>query len=208
VKDRASKMGGAATGTVAVPGQSAVATDPARLKKWAGDYMDFTTKARIKLKADSGRLVIGRVALVPRNDSVFVHPNSGASYTFRAGKGTGGGNVAAGGHAAFVLRADGFQDRVYEQVEKIDLPVTGLAEYEGVFYSGELDARYAFSVKDSVLFVKGPRNDPMKLSPFLKDIFIGPFTAQFLRDKKGRVNGLLLTTGRSRNIYFDRVDTR
>ena len=176
----------------------AVIVDTVALQKWAGVYMDLHSKAIVRLRYNKGKLMTAGAALIPHSDSVFVHPNSGASYSFR-------GNEA---NTRLVLQSAGVQDRSYGKVKPFTLAAASLPEYTGTYYSAELDTRYVFSVKDSALFVKGPRNDAMKLAPFTSDIFTGPFTVEFIRDKKKRVSGFLLTTGRSRNIYFERVDAR
>jgi hypothetical protein len=40
------------------------------------------------------------------------------------------------------------------------------------------------------------------LRPYIKDAFTGNFLVEFVRDKRRRVTGFLLSTGRSRNLVF------
>jgi hypothetical protein len=93
---------------------------------------------------------------------------------------------------------------VYEQVTKVVPSRTELSAYAGTFHSSELDADYVITVKDSVLMVKTPRNDASELRPYIKDMFTGNFLVEFVRDKRKRVTGFLLSTGRSRNLVFTR----
>ncbi|HLZ87596.1 MAG TPA: serine hydrolase domain-containing protein [Puia sp.] len=175
--------------------------DSAMVSRWAGDYLEATSKARLKMEPlispsmNSGTLMLNGVALTPRNDSVFVHPNNGVEYRF----------YSMGARVRLILRAPGMQDRLYEKVKKITVSLAGLEEYTGAFYSKEVDARYTLFMKDYTLQVKMPRNEAMELTQYTKDLFTGPFTVEFLRDKKGKVSGFLLTTPRSRNIRFEKM---
>jgi hypothetical protein len=83
-----------------------------------------------------------------------------------------------------------------------------LEEYQGNFYSSELDTKYSVSIKDSSLQIKIPRNDEMKLSPLLKDIFTGNFIIRFQRDKKDKIESFFLSAGRVRNLHFEKVLTK
>ena len=168
--------------------------DTAAARKWAGDYMSPVSKTRAELADVHGWLSRDGVGLRPLNDSVFVRPRSGDRYIFREN----------GGHNQFTLQSTGMEDRVFAEVKRVKVPVAALGEYMGTFYSKELDARYVLFVKDSVLMVKTPRNEAMGMRAFIRDVFVGPFTMEFLRDRKGRVTGFLVTTGRSRGIRFER----
>jgi hypothetical protein len=61
-------------------------------------------------------------------------------------------------------------------------------------------------MKDYTLQMKEPRYDPAELMPFIKDVFTGPFVMEVQRDKKGKVSGFLVSTGRSRNIRFEKTN--
>ncbi|HKP30989.1 MAG TPA: serine hydrolase [Gemmatimonadales bacterium] len=80
-----------------------------------------------------------------------------------------------------------------------------LAAYAGKYASPELDLTWTVAQKGDGLVatvVKG-REVPMKAAG--KDSYtVDNMKVKFARDAKGRVNGLLLTPGRSRNIRFDR----
>jgi len=39
----------------------------------------------------------------------------------------------------------------------------------------------------------------------MKDVFLGQAVVEFQRDKKGKVSGFLASTGRSRNIRFEKM---
>lgn len=159
----------------------------------AGDYFDPVTKGMIEIKYNDGSLVQNGMTLGVENDSVFSLPN-GSTYTFRQG----------GARPSFVMRSAGMKDRVYEQVTKVIPTRAELSAFAGTYHSPELDADFVITVKDSVLMVKIPRNDASELRPYTKDVFSGNFVVEFVRDKRNRVTGFLLSTGRSRNLMFSR----
>jgi CubicO group peptidase (beta-lactamase class C family) len=170
--------------------------DSNALKKWVGDYYDITTQAKMSLGYRNGKLLSGSAELVPNKESVF---SIGAS-TFAFS-----GDSAA---AKFEVNTKGSKTRVYNKVRKITLSIPELQEYQGAFYSAELDTRYDLFVKDSSLQVKMPRNEAFRVSPFIKDVFADDFVIRFSRNKKNKVEGFYITTGRARNVYFQKVPVK
>jgi CubicO group peptidase (beta-lactamase class C family) len=165
--------------------------DKYTVKGYAGEYFDPVTKARAQIKYSEGSLVQNGTTLAVENDSVFSLPN-GPTYTFRQD----------GARMSFVWQSPGMRDRVYKQVTKVVPSKAELGEYVGTYHSHELDVDYLIALKDSELTVKGPRVEAMELEPYIKDAFTGPFLVEFVRDKRKRVTGFLLSTGRSRNLVF------
>ncbi|HEY4112002.1 serine hydrolase domain-containing protein [Puia sp.] len=178
-----------------------VIVDTATIGRWAGDYYDYTSKVRMKLEGNavnfgnSGWLSLNGNGLRALNDTVFMHPFNGAEYRFHG----------SGDKVMVLLRAPGMKDRSYEKVKKVAVSLAGLEDFVGTYYSKELDVRYTFFISDNILQVKTPRNDAAELRPFIKDVFLGPFLLEFQRDKKGKVGGFLLNTGRSRNLRFEKI---
>ncbi|HEY4335581.1 MAG TPA: serine hydrolase domain-containing protein [Puia sp.] len=177
-----------------------VVVDTVTAGKWAGDYFDFVTKARMKVEisaaglVNSGTLSVNGNTLRPLNDSIF--SSNGTEYRFHS----------AGDITTVKLRTNGLQDRSYEKVKKTTVSLKGLEEYVGTYYSKELDVKYTLFMKDYTLQMKEPRYDPAELMPFIKDVFTGPFVMEVQRDKKGKVSGFLVSTGRSRNIRFEKTN--
>lgn len=79
-----------------------------------------------------------------------------------------------------------------------------LSDFTGSFYSEELDTRYWFDVVSDTLTSHHQRHDDSKLVAVGPDTFtmnnLG--TVTFVRDAKGRVNGMNATNGRVRNLAF------
>ncbi|HEX9165015.1 MAG TPA: serine hydrolase [Gemmatimonadales bacterium] len=87
-----------------------------------------------------------------------------------------------------------------------------LAAYAGRYTSPELDVTWTVAPKDSALVGTGARGAPLTFRAVAPDTFRvsgGPGltgTAAFVRSRKGKVDALLLTLSRSRNIRFDRKE--
>lgn len=167
-------------------------------KFWAGDYFDINTKASLNLIYKKETLLVGNTVLEPVSNLYFTYPNGVSAYSFE------GDSL----NTKFVLTTKGMKNRTFEKVKKVTLTGAQLQEYKGEFYSPELDTKYQVTMNDTVLLLKIPRNDEMKFSPFIKDLFSGDyFSILFSSDKTKKISGFFLTTGRVRNPYFEKLGT-
>jgi CubicO group peptidase (beta-lactamase class C family) len=171
----------------------AIVVDTMTAGKWVGDYFDPITKARMKVDMIAAALVNNGNILQPWNDSVFSY--NGTEYRFHV----------VGAQTTLVLHSMGVQDRSLEKVKKATVSLKGLEEFVGTYYSKELDVKYSVFMKDYTLRVKTPRYESAELMPFIRDVFTGPFVMEMERDRKGKVTGFLVSTGRSRNIRFEKI---
>jgi hypothetical protein len=83
-----------------------------------------------------------------------------------------------------------------------------LVEYEGRYYSEELDVNYDLAVDKDKLYVKGRNltDDPLKKLP--EDYFSvagGRGKIQFQRNGQGTITGFKVSTGRVLNLHFEKV---
>jgi CubicO group peptidase (beta-lactamase class C family) len=83
-----------------------------------------------------------------------------------------------------------------------------LAAYAGLYVSPELETSYRLVVEDGILVAEHARHDPRTLRPAQKDLFQGRILGRvrFERDGDGRITGFRATTGRVRNLRFERRD--
>ncbi|MEM6327312.1 MAG: serine hydrolase [Bacteroidota bacterium] len=95
--------------------------------------------------------------------------------------------------------------RVEDDAEAIDL-----TEYEGRYFSEELEAFYTLAVVDGELQMSHRRLEtPVTLSHGSGDRFGGGFPiaeVEFTRDDSGAVTGFSAGNGRARDVRFERVD--
>jgi hypothetical protein len=83
-----------------------------------------------------------------------------------------------------------------------------LAAYAGDYVSTELDTWYRLAVKGGTLVAEHSRHMDTPLKPLQKDRFVNSLLGRvvFERDPDGRINGLRASTGRVRNLRFNRRD--
>jgi len=88
---------------------------------------------------------------------------------------------------------------------------TELREYEGSYYSPELETTYHLRVEGDELIMRHQRHPDLVLSPIDNDHFMARAiqmrTIEFTRDQGGRVDGFRASGGRVLNLRFDRVET-
>jgi len=173
-----------------------LATDSSIVKGWAGDYFDASTQSVLNLSYKSGALQLGSNKLLAASNSVFTLNTTMASFS--------GDSL----HAKLALNGQGSKIKNYDKVKTITLQPAALQEYTGNYYSAELNTQYKLLVKDSSLQVKTPRYPATNCGPYLKDIFMGNFILRFARNKKNGIEGFYLSTGRSRNLYFEKLAAR
>lgn len=77
-----------------------------------------------------------------------------------------------------------------------------LEEYQGKFYSDELDVNYLLSIIDGKLSASAGNNNTWALEPIDKDKFSAWFTLNFERDASGSISGFSVNAGRVQNLKF------
>ena len=170
-------------------------TDSTIVKKWAGEYIDMTTKSRLELNYQNENLKINNLILKPLSNLIFSDFDSKTKLSFSGDS----------SNSTCLLSTQDDIPRTFKKVLAVKLSPQKLQEYSGSFYSAELDTKYNLNSDSNFLLVKIPRNEEMKFSGFMKDMFIGDFTILFTRDKNNKISGFFLTTDRVRNLYFKKL---
>jgi CubicO group peptidase (beta-lactamase class C family) len=166
------------------------------LKKWKGDYFNTTRQSNITVDFKNDKLLFRSNELVPTTDFIFNAFNS--TFTFN-GDST---------NTQLTITTKGTKPTISNKIKKIKLSTAELKEYQGDFYSTELETKYIISVKDSSLQIKIPRNVELEVSPLIKDIFFGDLNIRFSRNKKKSIDGFFLSTGRVRNLRFAKMNSK
>lgn len=171
--------------------------DSSILKNWAGEYFGMNTQSIIKLDVKNDRLQLGLTELVPVNNTEFNSQLFAVTFS--------GDSI----NTKLKISPKGSKTQTYNKVKRIKLSATDLQEYQGDFYSTELDTKYKLTIKDSSLQVKIPRDEETKITSFIKDIFVDDgVIIRFSRNKKKIIDGFFLSTGRVRNLYFEKIGTK
>lgn len=84
-----------------------------------------------------------------------------------------------------------------------------LSELVGRYFSAELETFYELGIEDDQLTLRHRRFGPLTLHHARDESFTGSFpvaTVDFVRDEQGRVSGLKAGNGRTRDVWFERVE--
>jgi hypothetical protein len=173
-----------------------VPADPVVLRSFAGIYLDRATEAVAEAvyRDSSKSLHTGSAPNAPRlthvgnNEFVIVAPGAPATrYRFN-------GNTLSNGTTTM------------ERMTAASPAAAALAEYTGTYRSDELDVEWKIAVaRDSVLLLSRRRTPDQPLRTAYADGFTGGVgSVRFTRDRDGRIDGFLLTSGRIRHIKFER----
>jgi len=181
-------------------GEAAAATfNPGDLNQYAGRYRAPATEDAATVSVRDGRLVFDmgfRVPMTPAAKDVFKAPEAPIQFGFSRGT---DGKITS----LVVVRRDRDTTR-YEPWVGRQPTAAELAVFAGSYYSDELDAVYAVSVRDSTLVAKVRDVPEMVLTQTGPESFsrsgMGAF--RFTRGKNGKVDGFLMFAGRVRNLRF------
>jgi len=84
-----------------------------------------------------------------------------------------------------------------------------LSSYVGEFYSPELETTYIISLENDTLSCHNSRHGDFKMKRIKQDILEGDWPmliAKYQRDEEGNINGILVSNGRVRNLWFKKQD--
>jgi hypothetical protein len=83
-----------------------------------------------------------------------------------------------------------------------------LERYAGSYYSDELGASYQVTATDSTLRLKTRGGPELTVGPSYDDTFVGDYLLRFTRGRGGKVDGMLMSSGRVRGVRFDRTPAK
>jgi CubicO group peptidase (beta-lactamase class C family) len=164
-----------------------VKIDVKTLDRYAGDYW-FGRLDTLRLFRDGDRLFLkgphqNSTLLYPRSRTEFFSPEFGGSrYTFEKRKGE-----------YRLVRRRGNETMTGVRRKPEEVTAKTLQEYEGRYYSEELESVFTLKVRDGKLYV-GNRREELPVTPVRKDILEGDITITFERSRNGKVSGARITT--------------
>jgi len=111
----------------------------------------------------------------------------------------------SGKASQYTVEMDG-ERRDYQRLDAADEVPPTLPDYIGHYRSEELEMICVVEVKEGRLLLQHRRHGEIPLRPAARDRFSGSNfgSLQFERDSGGKVTGFKVTTGRVRNLQFDR----
>jgi CubicO group peptidase (beta-lactamase class C family) len=139
-----------------------------------------------------------RLRIVPTSDSTFTLIGVEASVVFHRDD---DGEVTG-----LTLRQNGETHATRLDDEGWEPTAADLRDFEGRFFSDEIETFFTIAIEDDSLVVRHARLDEATLRPGEQDTFSGGgFTFAFERDRSGRVIAFYLSNGRTRDVRFGRV---
>ncbi len=141
-----------------------------------------------------------RVEIVPTSDSTFTITVVEASIVFHRNE--------AGEVDGLTLNQNGenHATRLDDDVAAWEPTVEDLADFEGRYFSEELETFYTLTVEDEALVVYQRRRGDANLTAGEEDAFSGGgLNYTFERDRNGDVIGFYVANGRTRDVRFERV---
>jgi CubicO group peptidase (beta-lactamase class C family) len=175
--------------------------DPAIFDDYEGSYR-FPSDLLVKVARDGDRLMVqppgqSRVEMIPQSDSAFFVREISGVLRFRRERGE-------------VTALDLVRGDVVETARRLpafdpDTVMTGM--YTGRYYSAELETAYSLIVEDGRLTAVHVHYNPVPLIPVGPDQYpLRGAQVRFARDPDGTVTGMRISSGRVRNLRFERVD--
>ena len=174
-----------------------VKVDSAILRKYTnvyklGDkhYVAFTLEDGMLMVQASGE---AKFPTEPKSDTVIWVPAYGSSFTFR--------------DISDKANTVKYRDMIAPRIKLVKTDASQFGQYEGNYYSPELEATYRVYLAHGKLRMHHMRLGDFELIPDIAeaDIFTGDAgRMRFEKDSTGKITGFKLSGGRVRNIRFDK----
>lgn len=168
------------------------------LEQVAGYVLNFTREDETYfLQENEGE----KTEITPTSDSTFAVPGSESRIIFHLAEGDEPAPSLALQQENAEYLANRLTGEPWEPSREDSL------EYTGRYYSEELETFYAVTATDSQLVVEHRWLGEIVLAPVTKDTFSGRYPIQelvFVRDEEGQVAGLHVSTGRTRDVRFEK----
>ena len=180
----------------------AVKVDPKIFDAYVGRYL-IDGRTLVTISKEDNKLM-GQAAgqskseLIPQSETTFFVKEANFELSFERDE---KGNVVR------FVRKSGTQN---QSAKRLNPPATAtqLAQFAGDYYSPELGTSYTIVLKDGQLVAQHRRHDDIPLSELEGDLFSSNRwffqTVEFTRDSEKRITGFRLSSGRARNVRFDR----
>lgn len=181
------------------PVTAALTLTEQEMKSKVGAYWDATAEEAGGVSLDDGKLRLSapglNAALVPLEANRFRLAEQPVEVIFETSP--------QGNPLRLTLKFEGRKPVTMDAMPPAD--TSKLGEYEGAYYSEEIDSTYRVTLKDGALTLTRKKAAPTPLTPRFRDAFssLGILgIIRFTRDAQNHVNGFRLSAGRIRNFYF------
>ena len=174
-----------------------------KLKEKAGDYIEAQSgeMIRVFLKDDRlNALVSGHsYALAARNEAEFYLLDAPVDVALKFERKKKG--------KPFFLHVlpEGEPPRIFQSFQPVKLRPEQLEEYEGEFFSEELQVTFKIRIREGRLYFSHKNAPRGFLNPSIQDYFnLRNLKVHFIRDGEGRIAAFTLDAGRVKNLRFEK----
>lgn len=193
---------------IAIAALIPVAKTETQLKQFTGMYWDRIGDQTWKIILKNGSLYTDDYTLVPEGENLFRLKDgeniTGSRIQFIKKPGTSVMQMIMTRGRNVSFKSDNSFN--YEWVDSVKN--TSLNEFEGSFYSEELDIKFEVKEHKDYLELKiRGYEQPIKLQPMFKDYFSDPDFAglYFQRDSKKSITGFIFINAKANNILFKKL---
>lgn len=174
-----------------------------QLNSRTGTYLNSDDDQVLRLSVQNGKLQVGMGwgedsyelrALSEDRFRLLVAP---VDLTFEKAK--------PGGPQEFLLKSGGGKPDRFAAVPSFSPSASQLNDYTGIYSSEEIEPLYDIRLEKDNLVLHRLRNKPDTLHPVTLDFFAGSIgSVRFTRNSAGRISGFTLSTGRIKNLRFEK----
>jgi CubicO group peptidase (beta-lactamase class C family) len=175
----------------------------AKLKEKVGDYIEPQSGEVIRLFLKDGKLnalMFGQnYALAAKSEAEFNLLNAPVRVALKFER------KEKGMPLLLHVLQEREQSRIFQPFKPVDLSPEQLKEYEGEYFSEELQAAFRLSMKEDRLHFSHKNAPGGFLNPTLQDKFtLRNFKVHFIRDGEGKIAAFTLDAGRVKNLKFEK----
>ncbi len=175
---------------------------PDHLKQFEGNFWNDSGSLARKIYVENDTLRYFRsennvTALIPLSFNKFEMKDVSIYVTVEFKK--------ANNELSMLVEQENGQNFNFESLEPIDLKTFDLKQYAGTYFSEELMTEYELYVQDGKLMGRHFRLGSVPLNVIKEDYLESPGgKVMVTRNNSGKVKGLKVTTGRVRNLRFEK----
>ena len=169
-----------------------------KLRKYVGYYWEDKQKIKQQIALKNDTLWLENKPMIPISEDTFlINKETGLKANFSL----------HGAKMQMVINGEGSSQYQFDEYEYTTATNEELSEYVGTYYSPEIETTYKIQLKNGALVGYHPRHGEFKMERIAKDKISADLPivfAQIIRGTDGTVNGLRVSNGRVRNMWFEK----
>lgn len=184
--------------------KASVQVNPEILKTYCGQY-ELQPGFVVTVRMEGEKLVVQAMGQPPlpmeaKSESEFEVPQIGGQIAFTR---------SANNEVNEFVLTQGSNVTKAPRVKEFDPKSVRLSDYAGVYYSPELETRYTIVLEGDKLKATHIRNEPCEMLP-VSDRFFNANAwymgrIEFIKNAQGVVTGMKVSSGRVKNVKFDKL---